>query len=86
MEIKDKFKENDKILRNSENINGLLLKELIFCVDEFLNRKNDTAQHLSAIIKRIFYNNLKVFDKNVSNMIKNLIGTAQYFYFVNLYE
>lgn len=69
MEYKDKLVENDKTLHDSANINGLLLKELINFVDEFINRKSDKAQNLGEIIKKIFYNHLKVLDKNVSKWL-----------------
>lgn len=66
MESNDKPVENDKTLETSENTNGLLLKDLIHCVEEFVSKRNDTTHHLAEIIKRIFFSKLKVLDKNVS--------------------
>lgn len=67
MENKDKIVDNDKTLFDNENLNRNLLKDLIYYVDEFLNKKDEVTTHLADIIKRIFYSNLKILDKNVSN-------------------
>lgn len=72
MENKDKIVENGKTLRKSDNINRVLLKDLIFYVEEFINRKDDITTHLADVIKKIFYSHLTVLDKNVSNELFDL--------------
>ena len=76
MENKGKVLENDKTLFDNENLNRNLLKDLIYYVEEFLSKKDEITKHLADIIKRIFYSNLKVLDKNVSNNVFALHQTT----------
>ncbi|KAL7042074.1 hypothetical protein ACKWTF_001017 [Chironomus riparius] len=78
MENKAKVVENDKKLFDNENLNRNLLKDLIYYVEEFLSKKDEVTKHLADIIKRIFYSNLKVLDKNGQPNIRRVFGILDF--------
>lgn len=70
MESKEKVIESCETISNSEEVNGLLLKELINSSKLYLETKK--ISQLSECIKKIFFSRLKIFDREVSKVLFKL--------------